>query len=67
MIFRTDNPIRDFEMHEAYQEEQLKKRPVCEHCGEPITDDYYYKIDDCRVCSDCLKDYCNENFKKSID
>lgn len=67
MMFRTDNPIRDFEMHEAYQAEILKKQPVCEVCGEPITDDYYYKIDDCVVCSDCLKDYCNENFKRSVD
>jgi len=66
MIFRTDDPTRDFERYDAWQAEELKKRPVCEHCGEPITDDHYYNLFDCRVCPDCLKEYCNENFKVSI-
>lgn len=67
MIFRTDNPIRDFERYDAYQAEELKKRPVCEYCGEPITDDHYYEIFEEKVCSDCLKEYCDRNFKVSID
>ena len=66
MIFRTDDPIRDFEMHEAYQAEILKKRPVCEVCGEPILDNHYYDMFDCKVCSECLVEYCNENFKVNI-
>lgn len=66
MIFRTDDPERDFAMHEAWQEEELKKRPVCEVCGEPIVDDHYYDMFDQKVCSDCLKEYCDENFKVSI-
>ena len=66
MMFRTDDPIRDFERYDAYQVEELKKRPVCEVCGEPIVDDYYYDIFDQKVCSDCLKEYCNENFKVNI-
>lgn len=65
-MFRTDDPVRDFEMYDAYQERELKKRPVCECCGEPITDDHYYDIFDQKVCSDCLKEYCNENFKVNI-
>lgn len=65
-VFYSDDPLRDFAMHEAWQEEELKKRPVCERCKEHIADDHYYKIDDCVVCSDCLKAYCNENFKVSI-
>ena len=65
-MFYSDDPIRDFERHDAWQEDELKKRPVCEVCDKPITDDHYYDIFDQKVCSDCLKEYCNENFKVSI-
>lgn len=66
-IFKTDDPIRDFENHDAWQERELKKRPVCEKCKEPITDDYMYEIDDLKLCSDCFTEYCDKHFKVSID
>lgn len=66
-MFYTDDPIRDFERHDANREAELKKRPVCEHCGEHITDDCFYKINDCKVCFECLVSFCDDNCKVNID
>ena len=41
----TDDPIFDFELHEAQRERRLDKFPVCAHCDEPITDDHLFDID----------------------
>ena len=35
-MFRTGDPLYDFERHDAEQEQWLSKLPVCEVCGEPI-------------------------------
>ncbi len=49
--------------HEAEQERRyqrwLKSRPICDCCGERITDDYYYDINGTIYCEDCL----NEEFR----
>lgn len=66
-MFYSDNPEMDFIRYDAHQAEELKKRPVCEHCGVAIIEDYYYEIFEEKVCSDCLKEYCDKNFKVSID
>ena len=59
----TDDPIRDFERYEAEQEEKLEKLPVCDDCGEPIQDEYYYDINGFIICPDCLKEYkCEVDF-----
>ena len=63
MFVRTDDPIRDFETHEAMLAAKLEKCPVCDYCGERITDDHFYEINDERVCPDCLLAFCKDNFK----
>jgi formylmethanofuran dehydrogenase subunit E len=45
-----------FRRHDAEQEEWLSKRPVCEYCGEPIQDDYLYKIGGELYCEECMND-----------
>ena len=45
-----------YERHEAEQEAWLKKRPICEKCGEPIQDDYLFDVDGDLYCEDCMKD-----------
>lgn len=50
----TDDPVRDFEAHDAKQQEWLESRPVCEHCGKHIQDDYFYIIFGEYMCKDCL-------------
>lgn len=45
-----------WEQHDAEQERQLAKLPVCTYCGEHIQDDYLYLINDEIMCMDCLND-----------
>ena len=61
----SDEPLRDFERHDAEQAAWLQELPRCEHCGEAIQDEEYYEIDGAYVHFDCLTDYCNENCKKT--
>lgn len=51
---KTDDPVRDFERHDAEQTEALKKRPQCSVCGEHIQEDMAYYIHDEWVCDDCV-------------
>jgi len=41
---RGPDPIEDFNRHDAEEAEYEKLCPVCDLCGEPITDDYYYEV-----------------------
>ena len=52
-----------WEMYDTEQEKKLAKLPLCDICGEPIQDDYYFEINGERICEDCL----TENYRKDID
>jgi len=67
----TDDPIRDFNRHDAEDTAWLKSRPVCSCCGEPIQDGYWYHIKNNYYCDsyDCAQaakeavwDACWEDF-----
>lgn len=51
----------DFIANDADHERWLAQLPVCEVCGNPIQDDYYYEFGDDKVCCDCLGDYLKKN------
>ena len=57
-IYRTDNPIADFDSWDAEQErarrEFLEDCYTCEKCGEPIEDDCYYEINGEKWCEHCI-------------
>ena len=53
----TDNPIRDFEQHDAEQQEWLDKRPVCSECDHPIQDEKCYQFNGELICQNCLETY----------
>lgn len=60
---RTDDPIRDFNHHDASQRAWLSTRPICDCCGEPIQDEYYYELPKIgKWCEGCL-----DEGKKYID
>lgn len=59
----TDDPIADFHRHDAEQQAELDKLPVCADCGEPVQDDHYYLINDEVICPDCL----DSNYRKDIE
>lgn len=42
--------------HEADAEAWLSKRPICEHCGEHIQDEFLYDINGVLYCEECAKD-----------
>lgn len=62
-MYRTDNPLADFERHDRAQAAELAKLPKCECCGEPIQDEYCYFINDDVICEDCM----NENFRRRTE
>ena len=41
--------------HEAQQQAQLDKLPVCCECDEPIQTDEYYEINGECICPECLE------------
>lgn len=54
-IYRSDDPIRDFDRWQAEQQAWEDSLPHCDRCGEPI-DDYVYEIDGEILCHDCVVD-----------
>ena len=60
----TDDPVKDFLIHDSKQQEWLDRLPHCAHCHNPIQDEDYYEIEGANICSDCLYEYCEEQYKK---
>lgn len=54
MFIRTDNPIRDFERHDAEQQRELDRLPRCAECDEPIQTEHCFEINDELICPECL-------------
>ena len=55
MIFRSDDPGRDFDLWDAYQTRQLRACPRCTKCGEYIQRDIDAQVDDL-LCEDCFEE-----------
>lgn len=63
-MFRSDDPLLDFDRWDKEREERLKELPVCDYCREPIQDEYYYEIDSHLICPSCLEEHFRkENFE----
>ena len=43
-----------FERHEAQQQRDYAKLPVCDECSETIHDEAYYEIDGIIYCDACM-------------
>lgn len=58
MIYRSPDPVADAERYAADCEEQLEKCPVCDGCGDRITDETFYEVVHkgkiLRFCDDCV-------------
>lgn len=50
---RTADPFYDLARYEDECEDFESKCPVCDICGEPITDDYYYEVAGIKFHLDC--------------
>ncbi len=62
-MYYSDDPVRDFMMHDAKQTQWLEQQPVCSECDEHIQDEYCYEINGELICEDCL----NTNHKKRTE
>lgn len=58
---------RDFAVRESDYFNWIEKRPVCDGCGEHITDDIYFEVDDDCLCEACFEEYVDANFKHFIE
>lgn len=52
----SDDPVSDFNSHDAEQEELLKSKPICKCCREHIQQDSAVCIDGDYYCDICLDD-----------
>lgn len=50
----SDDPARDFAAWDMEQEQGLSRLPVCDKCGDPIQDDFYWEINGEILCEGCM-------------
>ena len=53
-FFRRNDPDVDFMIQDLEQAREEARLPVCEKCGKPISDDYYFEIEGEILCEDCM-------------
>ena len=58
---------QDLQKREREQEAWLNSRPVCDVCGEPIQDEYFYKPEDEIMCESCFRDYVRKCVMQYIE
>jgi recombinational DNA repair protein (RecF pathway) len=61
----TDDPVKDALRRDREEQAWLDRLPRCAHCHQPIQDENYFEIEEVNVCSDCLYEYCEEQYKKT--
>lgn len=53
-IYRSDNPIADFDRWDAGLNKMLERLPLCSECENPIQDEHCYEFNGELICEDCL-------------
>lgn len=46
-----------FDRHDAEQQRQLARLPLCVNCGNHIQTEECYEINDELICPDCIKEF----------
>ena len=59
-VYRTDDPLLDFDRWDTYQTKQLEDLPVCADCDEPIQDETAFYINGEWICENCMDSYRRE-------
>ena len=67
LLFRTDDPERDFLKHDAEQQKQLEKLPRCSECDEPIQSEKCYEFNGELICPECLENYHEKETEDYVD
>lgn len=61
-MYRTDDPVADFDRYDREQAKEKAKLPHCDCCGCVIYD-HYWNINGEIYCEDCL----NDEFRRDAD
>lgn len=51
----TDDPVMGAANYEAERERKMQELPICDFCGNHITDDSYHEIRGLNICDRCLE------------
>lgn len=51
--YRTDDPVRDFDLYDRDQNEWLNRRPVCSGCRDRIQEGHAYEVRGRYYCEEC--------------
>lgn len=62
-MFRSDNPLDDFDQWDAERESWLARLPVCCRCNNPVQDEKLWDINGEIYCKECAED----EFEKYTD
>lgn len=55
-MYRTDDPLADFDRYDYEQQKEMEQRPVCCLCNDYITDEYAFYIFGEWYCKGCFED-----------
>lgn len=61
-MYRSDDPIADFNRRDREDAKYEKRLPHCDYCGEVIYETYY-DINGDKVCEECLA----RHFKREVE
>ena len=56
----TDDPIADFMAHDAEQQAEMEKLPLCSICESPITSAFALHMYNEWICDECIEDMKEE-------
>lgn len=56
------DPYEDFCRHDWEEAEREKRYPVCDICGERITDEFYYEVFGYRFHLGCAEFHSTESY-----
>jgi hypothetical protein len=66
-MFRTDDPLADYDRHQDEIDEWMNSLPKCAYCGEPIQDEQCYLINEELIHIDCAHEYLHDDCRVNID
>lgn len=66
MTMMLDGNTAALEARELSEMQYEAKCPVCDICGETITDIYYYDVDGDIMCEGCFDEWC-QDFRKNVE
>ena len=63
----TDDPVRDSYGYERVCQRRLSRHPKCDCCGEYITEDRFYRIEEQNLCEECVDHLYAEDTEDFIE